>query len=159
MLKIRKEFLHDIFLIGIFIKGIDGILELIAGIILLITKSNFISNFVQRIFQHELFEDPKDLIANYFVQTSTNISVSLLLFVAIYLIIHGIIKIGIFLGLWYKQAWAYPIAAIVLSLFVIYQSIRLFSNHSIILLFLILVDISIIILLRFEYKRVKHSNK
>lgn len=159
MLKIRKDTLHNLFLIGIIIKCIDGILELIGGFTLLVIKSDSIINIVQTLFQHELVQDPTDLIANYFIQVSHNISVSTLSFAVIYLIIHGSIKIGLFIGLWYKKLWAYPLAAIVLSLLVMYQAIRLFSIHSIILLFLTLVDILIIILLGFEYKRVARSLK
>jgi len=158
MFKIKKEkALHDLFIIGIIIKGIDGILELIGGIILISIKSNSISKIIQTIFQHEIAQDPTDLIANYFIQLSQTLSISTISFAAIYLIIHGSIKLGLFSGLLYKKLWAYPLAGILLSLFVIYQLIRFSSTHSIFLLFLTLVDILIIVLLRFEYKRLKHS--
>ncbi|WP_292471184.1 DUF2127 domain-containing protein [Methanolobus sp.] len=158
MLKNRKEnIIHDIFIIGIIIKGIDGLLELIGGFILISSKSDTISKIIQTIFKHEIAQDPTDLLANYFIQLSNNLSISTISFAAIYLIIHGSIKIGLFSGLWYKKLWTYPLAGILLSFFVMYQLIRFFNTHSILLLFLTLVDILIIILLRFEYKRLKHS--
>ena len=158
MFKIKKEkTLHDLFKIGIIIKGIDGLLELIGGFILISIKSDSITKIIQSIFQHEIAQDPTDLIANYFIQLSHNLSISTISFAAIYLIIHGSIKIGLFSGLWFKKLWAYPLAGILLSLFVIYQSIRFFNTYSVFLLFLTLVDILIIVLLRFEYKRLKRS--
>lgn len=154
----KKYILHILFLIGIIIKCINGILELIGGFVLIFTKSNFIANIVQAIFQHELVQDPTDFIANYFIQASQHLSVSVLLFLAVYLIIHGIVKIGLFLGLWYEKLWAYPLAAVVLSLLIIYQSIRIFAYHSLVLLFLTLLDVVILVLLRFEYRRLKIKN-
>ena len=158
MLKNRKEkILHDLFIFGIIIKGIDGLLELIGGFILILIKSSSISKSIQIIFQHEITQDPTDLIANYFIQLSHNLSINTISFIAIYLIIHGSIKIGLFSGLWYQKLWAYPLGGVLLSLFVIYQFMIFFHTHSIILLFLTSVDILIIVLLRFEYKRLNHS--
>lgn len=114
---------------------------------------------MQKLFQHELIQDPGDIVANYLIQASQDISMSTLLFASTYLIIHGSIKFGLFLGLWHKKLWIYPLAWIVLSLFAAYQVVRFFNTHSIVLLFLIFIDISIIILLRFEYKRLTRSDK
>ena len=140
-------------MIGIIIKGIDGILELISGVILFLIKSDLITKIIQTLFQHELVQDPTDIIANYLIHTSQNLTISALSFATIYLIIHGSVKIGLVLGLWYKKLWAYPLVGVILSLFIIYQLIKFFSTHSIILLFLTSIDVLIIILLRFEYKR------
>lgn len=157
MLKIReRKILHDLFVIGVIIKGIDGLLELIGGIVLASVKSGSMFKIIQTIFQHEIAQDPTDLIANYFIRLSHSLSVSTISFIAVYLIIHGTIKIGLFSGLWYKKLWAYPLVGILLFLFVVYQLIRFFNTYSILLLFLTSVDILIIILLRFEYKRQKH---
>lgn len=158
MLPIKKDTaLHDLFILGIVIKGIDGVLELIGGIILISIPSHSIASVVQSVFQHEIAQDPTDLIANFFIQLSQNLSISTLSFAAVYLIIHGSIKLGLFFGLWSKKLWVYPLAGVVLSLFVIYQLMRFLSSHSMLLLFLTLVDILILVLLGFEYKRQKRS--
>jgi len=157
--KTKEKTLHDIFLIGIIINFVEGIIELAGGIIVALTKSGFIAHLVQRIFQHELISDPKDIVANYLVNASQHIPPSIVIFIAAYFIIHGLIKIGLFLGLWYKKAWAYPMAYIILSLLVAYQLIRFFKAQSIILLFTTIVDIVVIILLRSEHKRDKRSRR
>ncbi|MFH0869882.1 MAG: DUF2127 domain-containing protein [archaeon] len=153
MSKIKEETLHNLFLIGLVIKGIDGILELIGGIALAFARTDAMASLVQRIFHHELLHDPTDIFANYFINASEHMSLSIMSFASIYLIAHGLIKLGLFSGLWYKKVWVYPLAGIVLSLLVAYQLIRFFGTHSVMLLSLTLVDIMIIILLRFEYKR------
>jgi len=151
----KRELLHDIFFAGVAIKGIDGILELIAGIFLFFSQSNIISNVVQKIFQKEILEDPSDLLANYFIHAANNITIGTFSFIVLYLIAHGLIKIGLFSALLSKKTWAHIIAGIVLFLFIIYQLARFSITHSIILLFFTLIDMIILVLLQFEYKRVK----
>lgn len=149
----KDKILHDLFITSIIIKGIDGTLEFLGGLTLILVKSNSISDIVQTVFQHELTQDPTDLIANYLIETSQALSISTISFMSIYLLIHGAIKMGLFTGLWYRKAWIYPLAGILLSLFVTYQFIRFFHTHSIVLLFLTSIDLLIIILLKFEHKR------
>lgn len=148
-----KELIHRLFRISILIKGIDGILEFIGSLVLFFVSSSLITNFVETIFQHELTQDPTDIIANYLINTSLNLSLSTQLFAAIYLFIHGIIKVGLVSSLWYNKLWAYPLSGFILVVFVIYQVFRLINHYSLILLLLTIIDLIIIILLRFEYKR------
>jgi uncharacterized membrane protein len=154
MQKITKEkILHDLFTAGIIIKFIDGVFELVGGLALIFVRSDSIAKVVQTIFQHELAQDPTDAIANFLIQASQSISAGALSFASIYLIIHGTIKIGIFWGLWSKKLWTYPLAGAILFLFIAYQLARIFSTHSVVLSLLTSLDIIILILLRFEYKR------
>jgi uncharacterized membrane protein len=153
----KDKTLHNLFVISIVIKGIDGFLELVGGIILLAIKSGSLTTIVHTIFQHELVQDPTDLLANYLINASQHLSISAISFASVYLIIHGIIKLGIVFAISFKQLWAYLSAGIILFFFIIYQLIRILKSHSLILLFLTLIDILIIILLRFEYKKVKNK--
>ncbi|MEJ2054540.1 MAG: DUF2127 domain-containing protein [Calditrichaceae bacterium] len=155
--KNKAKILHNLFITGIIIKAIDGILELTGGIILISIKADTIVKIIHTIFKHEISEDPTDFMANYFIHLANNLSMNTIVFTAIYLILHGAVKIGLFLGLWYKKLWVYPLAGILLSIFIIYQLIRYFHTHSFILLLLIVVDIVIVILLRFEYNRIRRA--
>lgn len=152
-----KNLLHKTFIVGIFIKGIDGVIELIVGIILFFVQTNFVVNIVQKIFRHELIQDPADFIANFSVQTIQNLSASTLSFIAVYFMIYGFVKISLFWGLWNKKLWVYPTAGIILFLSILYQFFRIFHTQSKVLIFLTLIDVLILILLRFEYKRLKIS--
>ena len=155
MLGIKKEnILHNLFMMGIAIKVVNGFLELISGIILMMVRTDKIINAMQMIFQHELFQDPTDLIANYVIQAAQHLSIDTISFIAIYLTLHGVIKIGLVAGLWFKRTWAYPLAGIILGLVISYQIFRIYNTHSVILSIFTLVDISILILLKFEYKRI-----
>ena len=151
----KRTFLHKLFIFSIIIKGIDGVLETVGGSVLFFIKSQKIVQFIQQIFHHELAQDPHDVIANYLIKAVRHLSHGTMIFAAVYLSIHGLIKMGLVSALLKKKLWAYPLAAIILSLFVLYEIFRFFFTYSYILLFLIIVDIIIVILLRIEYKELK----
>ncbi len=149
---------HKFFRITIFLKGIYSFFEFIAGIALLLVSSSEISNFVKDLFRHELLQDPHDIIANFLINLTGNFSSSLKLFFALYLIIHGTIKVGLIIALWFKKLKVYPIAMIVFGLFIIYQIYRYILHPSLVLLFLTDLDMAVIILTWMEWKHLeKHS--
>jgi uncharacterized membrane protein len=148
----KNRFTHQLFLTSIIIKGVDGILELSGGVILFFVKSDHIAAFIQGLFHHELMQDPHDIIANYLVHASQNIATGTLFFASLYLLLHGMIKISISIGLLRRKIWMYPIASVILIFFVSYQIIRIIHFHSIILFFLTLFDVMIIFLIRKEYQ-------
>ena len=149
----RQNLIHILFRIGIFFKGLDGILEIIGGVFLVFVTRREIIRFILTVFHHELTEDPDDFMVNYLITLAGHLSVSTKTFASFYLVGHGLIKAGLVLALWRNRLWAYPLAGVVLAIFVIYQAIRLFSTHSLILLLLTIIDIVIIMFLRPEYKR------
>jgi uncharacterized membrane protein len=55
--------LDKTFKIGLALKGLDGVLEVIGGILLLFLSPHAIEHIVRTLTAHELREDPHDLIA------------------------------------------------------------------------------------------------
>ena len=137
-------------------KGIDGIIETIGGTALLIVDRQDIQHLVHAVLRHELLEDPNDPIANYLMHAAAGLSVNTKTFAALYLLVHGLVKLGLVTALWQRRLWAYPLAGVVLSLFVIYQGVRFTFTHSVVLLLVTAVDIAIIALLPGEYRRTLH---
>lgn len=154
-----KLFLHRFFKLTILIKGIDGILDIIASLVLLFSASNFIANIVPFFARKELLEDPKDVIANYLLNISQNTLPDTRLFIIIYLAIHGLIKIGLALALNGNSYRAYKISEIILIIFVGYQAYRFSHTHSLILLMFTLLDIIIIFLVHSESKKLLNKQK
>jgi uncharacterized membrane protein len=146
---------HDVFWIGILFKAIDGVLETAGGVVLLIVSQQSIVNLVYRIFHEELTEDPTDWLANFVLREVLDLSPGMKLFAVIYLLTHGLIKLVLAGAIWRSRLWAYPLAGVVFSLFVIYQAYRFAYTYSIIMLLLTVVDLVIIALLFPEYNRVK----
>ena len=60
--------------IGIFFKGLDGVLEIMGGLLLFVVKPQTVTGIITTLTQHELSEDPHDLIASQLVQLAQDYS-------------------------------------------------------------------------------------
>ncbi len=150
-----NRFFHYLFRIGIALKFMNGALEILGGLLLLIVNTSMLSAFVATYLSPELFEDPNDFIANALLHGIQSLSVEVRLLFILYLLVQGTIKVGIVIALWKQRRWAYPLAAILLGLFTVYQFYLIIHLRSVWLLVLTLIDIIILLLLRFEYLRIK----
>lgn len=155
----KDKLLHSLFELGILLKFLNGILEIIFGIILFFISGETIHRFIKFIFASEIRYDPQDLLVNYLINNSQNLTHSVLVFTGIYLLIHGIIKVSLIIALWEKKLWAYPTAAVILFILTIYQIYLFIHLHSIFQFFLTILDILILLLLKFEYERIKNSKE
>ena len=81
------------FYVGLILKGITGVSELVAGTIFLSAGPSQIMVFVSAVTHHELSEDPQDFIARFLVSLAERLDVSATLFAAAYLLFHGIVKV------------------------------------------------------------------
>jgi uncharacterized membrane protein len=155
----KNKLWHILFLIGIFFKGVDGVLECFGGLILLFSKHSTIIKYTDILFHNELAEDPNDIIANYLFNLAGSITKGTEFFVAIFLLVHGIIKISIVTGLYLRKLCVYPLAELILSLFIIYQLCRFSHTLSVLLIFLTIVDVFIVFLIWTEYRRLRQPFK
>jgi uncharacterized membrane protein len=150
-----RGFVHKAFEVGIFLKGLDGLLEVIGGALVFVIKPSTINNIVMALLQHELSEDPSDLIANYLIYAAHHFSVETQVFASLYLLSHGIIKIFLVVSLWQGKLWSYPTAIVFFILFILYQGYRYSYTHSSWLIFLTIVDLFVVLLTWIEYKHVR----
>ena len=151
---IGERSIREVFRVGVVIKGIDGMLETIGGLILLFLSPDRIKGLVATLTQHELSEDPLDFVATHLASYARHLSVDTKLFEAFYLIGHGLIKIVLVWGLLRNRRWAYPGAIGFLIAFVAYQAYRYSHTHALGLLLLTAFDIAIILLTWHEYRYV-----
>jgi uncharacterized membrane protein len=66
-----RDLLDQTFEVGILLKGLDGVLEVIGGLLLLVVSPATIDRVVTSLTQHELSEDPHDLLATHLLKTAT----------------------------------------------------------------------------------------
>ena len=152
----RDRILHWAYEFEIWAKGFDAILEMIGGFILLLTTKLMLNQWVIAITQHELVEDPRDVVATFLRQSVANLPVSTNIFGGLYLVVHGAAKLWLVGGLLAKKAWAYPLAIIFLGLFILYQLYRMSYQFSIGLLVLTVFDAAFVLLILREYRLSKH---
>lgn len=155
----KKDIAHKSFEVGVLLKGIDGILEIIGGFLLMFLNPDRLNKLVVLLTQHELSEDPRDKISRYMIDLSAKFTVSTQNFGVFYLISHGLIKLILVIFLWKRKIWAYPITIISFVLFIIYQLYRYTIYHSTWLIVLSVFDVIMIILTFIEYKRIKDKFK
>ncbi len=153
-----SSFVHKGFEIGIFLKGVNGLLEIGFGIFLFFVSPEMARQIVATVTSHELSQDPHDVIANYLMNLAHNFSMGTRLFSIIYLLSHGLIKIFLALSLWKRKLWAYPLAMVIFSVFIGYQIYRYTFTRSAELIVLTVLDMIIIILTWLEFKRLKNAN-
>ncbi len=122
--KARDSF-DRIFELGIILKGLDGVLETIGGVLLLAVSPATINRLVSSLTQHELSEDPNDFIARNVLGYAHDLAGTAVSFAAVYLLVHGIIKIVLVAALLRNQIWAYPWMIGFLLLFIFYQLYRI----------------------------------
>jgi uncharacterized membrane protein len=121
--------LDKTFKIGLVLKGLDGVLEVIGGILLLFLTPAAIQHLVRVLTAHELSEDPHDLIARYLLHTTAHLHHGTTLFGAVYLLSHGIAKIVLVALVLRDKLWAYPWLIGLLLAFIAYQLYQITAVH------------------------------
>jgi uncharacterized membrane protein len=135
----NRSKLHVAFEIGLILKGLNGLLELIGGTLLLLFPPSVIQRLVVDLTHNEL----------------SRVSVGAKAFAAIYLLSHGVSKAVLVYALLKDKLWAFPSAIGVFSAFGIYQIYRYFVEPSGWLIALTVLDVIVILLTWLEWQRVK----
>jgi uncharacterized membrane protein len=146
-----KSLLRGTFRTGITLKGLDGLLEAVGGVLLWFIKPEALGATLQNIFEHELSRDPHDFIAAHLLHVSQRFASSDPLFASIYLLSHGLVKAVLAVLLWMNKLWAYPLAIVIFSAFSVYQIYRYTHTHAFVLLVLTVFDVIIVYLTWEEY--------
>lgn len=148
-----QSLLDQTFRIGIILKGLDGVLEVIGGVLLLVVSPATIDRVVTSLTQHELSQDPHDFLATHLMKTAHGLTGSAVLFGAVYLLSHGAVKIILVAALLNNELWAYPWLIVFLGVFIVYQVYRLSFKPSVGLTLLTLFDAFVAWLTYREYRK------
>jgi uncharacterized membrane protein len=151
-MSIRGRWRHRLFQVAVVVKGIDGVLDVLGAVLLLAFGPVGVGGVTRFLTQHELGEDPGDLLAGLLVRHTQGISVATVHFAAAYLSVHGLIKIWLASTLIRDRRGVFPVALVVMGLFVAYELLRLHYYPSGALAFLTALDVMIIVLVWFEYR-------
>ena len=109
------------FRIGLWLKGIDGVFEIIGGLLLLVVSPSDINRIVQMLTVHELSQDPNDIISNFLIKSTSTLNSGTTLFGAIYLLSHGISKVILTAMVLRGKLSAYPWLIALIVTFIAYQ--------------------------------------
>lgn len=148
--------LDKTFKISLVLKALDGIFELIGGVLLFFVSPSSIQYFVRIITEHEISQDPRDFIAVHLIHYANSSTLSTF-FGALYLLSHGIVKVVLVVAVLKNKLWAYPWMTGFLIVFILYQVYKLTDKFTAGLALLTVFDMFIVVLTVIEYRRHKSS--
>jgi uncharacterized membrane protein len=151
--------LNIFFILSIILKGANAILEIIGGAAVLFVSKDVVVRIVEALTRRELLQDPNDFLANYFVRAAGSLSIHYHYFVFLYLMSHGIIKLFLVINILKRKLWSYPLSIGVFSLFIVYQIYYFVRTHSVGMALLTIYDFIVIVLIWWEYKKLKKRYK
>ncbi len=146
---------HVFFDISVITKGIDGVLEMVGGVLLLVVSPTQLYALARMLTQHELTRDPHDAVANYLLHSTQGLSPGAKTFGAVYLLWHGVVKVVLVTALLQRRRWAYPVAIAAFLLFLAYQLYRYSHTQAPELLVLSVFDVVVVVLTWLEYRRLR----
>jgi uncharacterized membrane protein len=149
---IPEKWLHRAFVATLAFKAIFAVAETVAGIGAFFVDQGTIVALARRVTREELFEDPRDLLANYLLHAAQHLSIGSAHFIGVYLTSHGLVKLGLVAALLMRKLWAYPLAIAVFAIFIAYQVYRYTLTAAPSLIFLTAVDLVVIVLTWHEYR-------
>lgn len=150
-----KTLLDKTYEIGIILKGLNGSLELIGGILVLVLSSDTINGITDFLTADALQENPHNFIARHIEHAGHHLASGHTTFAAAFLLTHGLVKVVLVTCLLLNKLWAYPWALVTLTLFLVYQVFLLVTAPSFAMAFLTVLDILIIWLVWREWQKVK----
>jgi uncharacterized membrane protein len=153
-----KTVLDKVYEIGLVTKGIDGTVELIAGILVLSLSPGFILRVTSDLVSDELNENPHNYIALHVLHSGQKLAAGHNFFAAAFLLTHGLVKIILVICLLLNKIWVYPYAIGILVLFLVYQIYALITAPGIGMALLSVLDAAIIWLVWREWQQVRRNS-
>jgi len=148
----RERWFDLIFLVGFGCKAIDGFVELVIGLPLLVLRPTQVDAVARLATATELREDPNDLLAHLIRHGAADLTAEMSVFAALYLIVHGLVKLGIVAAIFRGSRRLYPWAIAALGGFVIWQAYEFVQHPSIGLALLTIFDVVIVALTIREWR-------
>lgn len=149
----RGRVLDVVFLVGVVLKGLDGLVELIAAVPLLLLTHGQLAVVARVVTAPELEEDPHDLISHLILHSAAATTSGTLLFAAVYLIVHGVVKVAVVVALILGARRIYPWAIGVLTAFALFQVAEMIVRPSFGIAALTLLDVVVIALTWREWRQ------
>ncbi len=148
---------YDFFRIGVVLKGVQGLSELVSGLLIFFIPLGSFVAFADHFTDIELAKDPSDFVAIHLAEFVHHLSVGTKDFTTAYLLINGVIKLGLAVALLSGKKWAYPVALVALGGFITYLFYRIYLHHSPVLAAITLLDILVFYFIFREYAIVERK--
>ena len=147
--------IYQLFRLSITVKGLISLGEVIVGTLLLLVPSRVVIAIAQMFAQYAHSAGSYGSIAGHVATELDRLTGATVVFLAFYLLVRGIIKVGLVIALLMNKVWAYPASLVVLGLFVLYQLYEIVTLHSILVILLTTFDLIVMYLIWREYQIIR----
>jgi len=151
----EKEIYH-LFTASILLKGAISLAEIVAGIVVLFIPLHIFTSFAEFLTQHY---NSQGFLLNHILTAIHMITTISGIYIAMFLISRGAIKLGLIFALLKNKLWAYPWSLGVLGLFVVYQTYEVLRLHSLGITAITIFDLIVMYFIWKEYQIVKKMNQ
>jgi uncharacterized membrane protein len=126
----RPALLHIAYLIAIVIKGFDGLVETVAGLLIAIYGSSQVYEFAVWLTAPEIARHPESHAVRAIRHGAYGLAHSSHRFAIVYLLAHGILKLGLVINLLIEHLWIFPVSITVLLGFIAFMAAKLAAHWS-----------------------------
>ncbi|MEI7719668.1 MAG: DUF2127 domain-containing protein [bacterium] len=150
---LKQKYWHELFEAGVAFKALNSVWEVLGGVFLLTRLHFWFTHLVVHISNSEFLGEHGDFLSRLLTTQVSHLAAdSTRLFVGLYLLFHGLMNAFLAFNLYRNRLWSYPVSIAFTSLFLVYQTYRLFHTHSPLLLFITVLDVFFIILTWHEWQ-------
>ena len=150
--KLEKDILWA-FDIALVLKAINGALEVLAALLALLVPPSVVIWLAEFATAGELAQDADDPIALAIHNAAQSFALHSHVLLALYLALHGIVKVMLVIGIFAGKKIAYPLFMAALAVFGTYEAYRGFIRHELLLQALAIFDFGLLVLTSYEYRQ------
>ena len=150
----EKE-IYQLFTASILLKGAISLTEILVGIVVLFIPVRVFISFGELVAQHY---NSQEFLVHYLLSGIHMLTAISGIYIAVFLISRGAIKLGLIFALLKNKVWAYPWSLGILGLFVIYQTFEIIKLHSLGIVAITIFDLVVMYFIGKEYQIVKNFN-
>ncbi len=144
-----KKSTDVLFRIGIILKGVDAVFEVIGGILL--TMPTKIARYLSVLSQHEIYRHHQ-VLSGRIDHLADALTGRPHLGAALYLIVHGGAKVILIVGIFRARKWGYLGLIGVLGFFTLVELTRFVAAHEWVTGVLGVFDLAVVVLIWKEYR-------
>src|ERR1700684_2621101 len=118
--------MHLAYLVTLIVKGFDGAVEILSGLVILFTGPQRIYRWVVRVTAPELYDGSHIAAVHAIRRGAEHLATTGAHFVEFYLVVHGLLKLGLVMVLLRGGGrWIFPVGTLILTAFIAFMSYRL----------------------------------
>jgi uncharacterized membrane protein len=127
----KRSLAHLAYVVTVALKGFDGGLETLAGLVVWITGPQRLYRWAVRITAPELYDGEHVRAVHAIRRGAEHLATTGAHFVVFYLLVHGILKLGLAIVLLRGGGrWIFPVGTLILTAFIAFMSYRLSQQWS-----------------------------